>query len=717
MKRLSVKDTRFLCSGQVIVDIVSVIKELVENCLDASTTAIEISLQGGGLKTITVIDNGTGVNETDRDQLCSRYYTSKIDSFQGISSLTTFGFRGEALSSLCSVSNVCIKTKTKDETVGELLTYDIVGKLVDRSPCTRRTGTTVVISNLFARFPVRREIQHKQLRQTAKEVTFLLTQFALSHPEVRMVCNNPPHKRFAKGKTGDVSNSIRYLFTNKVFCLLEKCEFQNISLNAKISLFLPKIDSNPIIVSKYSSPKFQFLYVNKRIVNEKKINKIINSIYRKIVLTWYNHKHSTNFLKRYPFFYLNMKISGEFLDINISPNKKDIMFVEEKGLLGWVNQEIKHYYLGKIEKFSKDEQSFFETTEPTLRHPLTINNENWNEKEDLKFNSNKINNGSQINVFETLIQSQKKNKDKLFAPKKRTFKKKNKKVLLSDNNQMELELFSSPMKKKLNLQGSEKKEKRKKEKEEEKKEKKKKRKENKKEKKNKKEKGKKRKKKKKKDPILEIEKTLDEYISLNNEKQFESFNTDFGSFEYNENDNQNNNDNLSTMKIAKQNQNHDKLTNETQKPEQKQKQDQLKESKVDLYAGDIEVNVDLNQIGDHIIPYHTNPRYRLKKVLEENSLIDFRIDTLTKNDISRAKVLGKENTRGLFIVKIAKTLVFINHSRLSQALNLQPIETPDIFSTHDCSNLLKTLSNRWPIDMLSIKKQFIHPFFTFGKKK
>ncbi|KAJ2721673.1 ATP-binding mismatch repair protein, partial [Coemansia sp. Benny D115] len=114
-----------LCSGQVVVDLSTAVKELLENSLDAGATIVDIKLKDSGLTSITVSDNGQGIKETDYPTLCRKHWTSKIRSFEDLEDISTFGFRGEALSSLCAMSKVSITTATKDTApLGVLLEYD-----------------------------------------------------------------------------------------------------------------------------------------------------------------------------------------------------------------------------------------------------------------------------------------------------------------------------------------------------------------------------------------------------------------------------------------------------------------------------------------------------------------------------------------------------------------------------------------------------------------
>lgn len=211
---------RFIAAGEKINDIETVIRELIENSVDAKATNIEIRLGRFGIESIEVEDNGTGIDESDFQFLGQRYHTSKIDNFNKLqSSLETYGFRGEALSCLCTISNVTIITKSSSSPTGTKLTFKPNGTIAKKEPIARSNGTSVIIRNLFHSLPVRRkELEHQAKRQYDKIVR-VIYEHVLIRPDIRFtLCKSSKlrkEKDFTYGGT-TLEKSIVSMFGIKV---------------------------------------------------------------------------------------------------------------------------------------------------------------------------------------------------------------------------------------------------------------------------------------------------------------------------------------------------------------------------------------------------------------------------------------------------------------------------------------------------------------------
>ncbi|XP_020101043.1 DNA mismatch repair protein PMS1 isoform X4 [Ananas comosus] len=166
-----------ICSGQVILDLSSAVKELVENSLDAGATSIEISLKEYGGEYFKVIDNGCGISPDNFQALALKHHTSKISDFSDLHSLTTFGFRGEALSSLCALGKLSIETRTKKEPVGTHLDFDHSGSISAERKTARQVGTTVIVEKLFSPLPVRSKEFSRNIRREYGKLVSLLNFF------------------------------------------------------------------------------------------------------------------------------------------------------------------------------------------------------------------------------------------------------------------------------------------------------------------------------------------------------------------------------------------------------------------------------------------------------------------------------------------------------------------------------------------------------------
>lgn len=187
-------------SGQVIVDLCSVVKELVENSLDAGATSVEVRFKDNGLESIEVQDNGAGISPDDYETIALKHYTSKLSSYDDLSSLGTFGFRGEALSSLCALSRFHITTARADEAPkGKRLDFEVSGKLKGTSIAASQKGTTVAVEELFYNLPVRRRELQKNVKREYRKVLEILHAYACISEGVKLSVTHQPHKGYVCG--------------------------------------------------------------------------------------------------------------------------------------------------------------------------------------------------------------------------------------------------------------------------------------------------------------------------------------------------------------------------------------------------------------------------------------------------------------------------------------------------------------------------------------
>lgn len=180
-----------LTSGQVLLDLASAVKELLENSLDAGATACEIRFREYGVGGFEVHDNGTGIDETDHASIGLRSYTSKLSSFEDLETVSTLGFRGEALSSICNLAKLTVVTATAAVApLGHALEFDHLGKLTTTTRVARQRGTTVSVTELFATTPVRRRELEKNSKREFSKVTAAINAYALINTGVRITLTN-----------------------------------------------------------------------------------------------------------------------------------------------------------------------------------------------------------------------------------------------------------------------------------------------------------------------------------------------------------------------------------------------------------------------------------------------------------------------------------------------------------------------------------------------
>ncbi|KAB2052687.1 hypothetical protein ES319_A12G139800v1 [Gossypium barbadense] len=269
-----------ICSGQVILDLSSAVKELVENSLDAGATSIEIALKEYGEEWFQVIDNGCGISPANFKVVALKHHTSKLADFPDLESLTTFGFRGEALSSLCALGNLTIETRTKNEPVATHLTFDHSGLLIAEKKTARQIGTTVTVKKLFSNLPVRSKEFHRNIRKEYGKLISLLNAYALTAKGARLVCSNTSGKNLKSvviktQGSGSLKDSIIQVFGMNMFNCLEPMSIC-ISDDCKIEGFLSKSGQG----SGRSMGDRQYFFVNGRPVDMPKVSKLVNEIYK-----------------------------------------------------------------------------------------------------------------------------------------------------------------------------------------------------------------------------------------------------------------------------------------------------------------------------------------------------------------------------------------------------------------------------------------------------
>lgn len=197
VKALEGRAVHQIQSGQVIVDLCSVVKELVENSLDAGATSIEVRFKNNGLESIEVQDNGAGIRSDDYENVALKHRTSKLSSYEDLSSLQTFGFRGEALSSLCALAKVHITTARAEEAPkGTQLNFEISGKLQGTQVVASQAGTTVAVEDIFRNLPVRRRELEKNIKREYGKALGILQAYACISTQARITVSN----MVAKGK-------------------------------------------------------------------------------------------------------------------------------------------------------------------------------------------------------------------------------------------------------------------------------------------------------------------------------------------------------------------------------------------------------------------------------------------------------------------------------------------------------------------------------------
>ncbi|KAM6379192.1 mismatch repair endonuclease PMS2 isoform 1-T1 [Pluvialis apricaria] len=350
-----------ICSGQVVLSLGTAVKELVENSLDAGATNIDIKLKDYGAELIEVSDNGGGVEEENFEGLTLKHYTSKIQDFSDLIHVETFGFRGEALSSLCALSDVTIFTCHKSAKVGTRLAFDHNGKITQKTPFPRQQGMTVNIQQLFYTLPVRHKEFQRNIKKEYAKMVQILQAYCIISKGVRINCTNQVgqgKKSSVVSTTGspNLKENIGAVFGQKQlqsiipFVQLPPNEAvcEEYGLNAtdmpqnlySITGFISRCDHG---VGRSTTDR-QFFFINQRPCDPAKVVKLVNEVYH-----FYN-KH------QYPFVVLNICVDSECVDINVTPDKRQILLQEEKLLLAILKTSLMELFGSDVNKLNVNQK-------------------------------------------------------------------------------------------------------------------------------------------------------------------------------------------------------------------------------------------------------------------------------------------------------------------------------------------------------------------------
>ncbi|XP_075285918.1 PMS1 protein homolog 1 isoform X2 [Opisthocomus hoazin] len=274
MKQLPAETIRLLSSSQVITSVVSVVKELIENSLDASATNIDVKLENYGFNKIEVRDNGNGIKVADVPVMAIKHYTSKISSSEDLERLTTYGFRGEALGSICSISEVLITTKTADDDFSTQYALDSSGRVTSKKPSHLGQGTTVTVLKLFKNLPVRKQFYstNRKCKEELKKVQDLLIAYGIIKPDLRITLTHDKAVIWQKTKVSDHKMACMSVLGTAVMGSM--VPFQHCCEDPEVNLsgFLPKAGSDSSLTSLSSSER-SFVFINNRPVHQKEILK------------------------------------------------------------------------------------------------------------------------------------------------------------------------------------------------------------------------------------------------------------------------------------------------------------------------------------------------------------------------------------------------------------------------------------------------------------
>ena len=337
IKAIEARSVHQIQSGQVIVDLCSVVKELVENSLDAGASVVEVRFKNNGLDSVEVQDNGGGISPANYDSIALKHHTSKLSSYEDLSTLQTFGFRGEALSSLCALSKFHMTTAQADEVPkGKRLDFEVSGRLKSTTVVACQKGTTASVEGLFEQLPVRRKELTKNIKREYGKVIGLLHAYACVSTGVKLTVKNTMAKGknmtvFSTNSNATTKENIANVYGAKTLSALVSLdldfEFQPSATQRRMDETEPsKIVirghiSRPVYGEGRQTPDRQMFFVNARPCGLPQVSKAINEVYKS-----FNVSQS-------PFIFADFRMDTNAYDVNVSPDKRTILLHDSATLV------------------------------------------------------------------------------------------------------------------------------------------------------------------------------------------------------------------------------------------------------------------------------------------------------------------------------------------------------------------------------------------------
>lgn len=355
MGKINILDSKIynrIAAGEVVESPRSVVKELVENSIDAGATQISVIIEEGGIKSISVIDNGIGMSEDDVKKAFLPHATSKISSISDLDKISTLGFRGEALCSIASVAEVKLTSRQNGGELGSFICLDN-GEVVNEGVIGAPLGTSVIVTNLFEKIPARKKFLRKS-KTEKNEISSLMARLILANSNISfkyIVDNKIIYQSSGQG----IKDAIYTVYGYETFDNLIEINAQSAGL--KIYGYISKLN-----YSKYNR-SYQTLIVNGRYVINQDISFVVYNCYKDYLVA-----------RQYPMYILYIDLPYDMVDVNVHPNKLDVKFVQLNKISALLKEAINDSLYGVAASISIDNL------------PLSIKNEKSNfnnEKSDI----------------------------------------------------------------------------------------------------------------------------------------------------------------------------------------------------------------------------------------------------------------------------------------------------------------------------------------------
>ncbi len=325
-----------ISAGEVVERPASIVKELVENSIDAGATNISIEIESGGIKKIQVSDDGCGIEKDDLIVAFKPHATSKIKEVEDLESIMSLGFRGEALASISSVCHIYLSSKVPDNDVGYSINVD-GGIFSEIKEVARQNGTTLIARDLFFNTPARLKFLKKPKIEEG-EVTHLVEKFMLSHPEIAFQYYIDG-KQIYNTRCSSMQDIIYTIYGREVYDSLIEVDYSERNYRIQGYITKPKISK--------SNRTFQTLFINNRYVENYLISSAVQGVYEGFLMKG-----------RFPVYVLNLSVPTDSVDVNVHPSKKEVKFENSTWIFGFITRALDKALssVGQIATFGIDEK-------------------------------------------------------------------------------------------------------------------------------------------------------------------------------------------------------------------------------------------------------------------------------------------------------------------------------------------------------------------------
>ena len=371
MKRINILDehtSNKIAAGEVVERPSSVVKELMENSIDADSKNITIEIEDGGISLIRIIDDGHGIHRDDIKKAFLPHATSKIKDVDDIYSIMTLGFRGEALASIASISKVSLKSKIEEDDFGSEIIIE-GGEILSLTNTGTNKGTVIEVRDLFYNVPARKKFL-KSISREGALITDIVNRIALSHPDKSIKFYNNGKKVLHTYGTGNLIDVIRTIYGKNISENLIYFESKEDSISLYGYIGKEEISRG--------SRNNQSIFVNGRYIKNKTIVAAVENAFKSFAT-----------VNKFPFFVLFLELYPEFVDVNIHPTKAEIKFKEDRGIFKKVfdsvheafkNEVFEEFYIPEEEKVEENKENEVEEIEFNINDFVNENTEFKNEK-------------------------------------------------------------------------------------------------------------------------------------------------------------------------------------------------------------------------------------------------------------------------------------------------------------------------------------------------